>query len=134
MEWDPCFNWHANALKSLQDSKIVSLKVSLEKASEKLKTREEPKTQDDWTDKPRPSLPESSWSASSQSDLPFHLEEKIKEIAPKIKLPKVGVILIYFHSLLTTELKAIVKELPKPRENPRCFLKSLESFSGLKTP
>ena len=45
--WDTyCFNCYPKASKSLQDSKIASLKDSLQKANKKLKTQEElkPKT------------------------------------------------------------------------------------------
>ena len=49
-EWDTYFNWHAEASKRPQDSKIASLKDSLQKANEKLKTQEVPKTKDYKTD------------------------------------------------------------------------------------
>lgn len=35
IEWDACFNWYAEAYKSLQISKMASLKDSLQKANEK---------------------------------------------------------------------------------------------------
>lgn len=40
---DTYFNWHRTS-KSLQDSKIASLKDDLQKAKEKLRTQEVPKT------------------------------------------------------------------------------------------
>lgn len=36
-EWDTYFNWQAEASKSLQNSKISSLKLHCKKANEKLK-------------------------------------------------------------------------------------------------
>lgn len=50
IEWDTYFNWYIEASKRLQDSKIASLKDSLEKANEKLKTQEVAKTKDNRTD------------------------------------------------------------------------------------
>lgn len=38
-EWETYFNWHAKTSKSLQDSKITSLKDSLQKANKELNTQ-----------------------------------------------------------------------------------------------
>lgn len=45
-EWDTYFNWYTAVSKSLQDSKIASLKYLLHEANEKLKTQEIPNTKD----------------------------------------------------------------------------------------
>ena len=44
--WDTYFNWHAESSKSLQYSKVASLKDSLQKANKKLKTQEVPTAKD----------------------------------------------------------------------------------------
>ena len=49
-KWDTYFNWYSEASKWLQNSKIASLKDSLQKDYEKLKTQEVPKTEDHETD------------------------------------------------------------------------------------
>ena len=49
-EWDVYFNWHAEAYKSLQDSKIASLKDALQKTNIKLKRQKRSKTKNDRTD------------------------------------------------------------------------------------
>ena len=56
-EWDAYFNWYTEAYKRLQDAKIASLKDMLQKANEKLKTQEGPKTEDYGTDVTLPPLP-----------------------------------------------------------------------------
>ena len=94
IEWDVYFNWHSEASKSLQNSKIASLKDSLQKANEKLKIQEVPKTTDNRTDVTPPpppilSLPEYSCFTNSLSEPPVHSEDTTKQLLFKIKLPKV---------------------------------------------
>ena len=80
-EWDTYFNWYAS--KRLQESQRASLKDSLQKGNEKVKTQEVPKTKDFKSDVTLttplcPHLPEYPHSASSLSELPFHSEETIE--------------------------------------------------------
>ena len=75
-------------------SKVASLKDSLQKANEKLKTQEVPKTKHNKTDMTAtalfyPPLPEYRWSTNSLSELPFHYEETIKQLPFEIKPPKI---------------------------------------------
>jgi len=81
------------APKRLQDSKIASLKDSLESANEKLKTQEVPKTKDDRT-KMSPAAPlypspEYFHFTNPLPELLFHSEETIEHLHFKIKPPKV---------------------------------------------
>ena len=69
-EWDVYLNQYAEASKVLQESKVASLQDSLQKANEKLKTQEVPKTKDNKTDVTLtapvyPPLPERSYDANS---------------------------------------------------------------------
>ena len=81
------------APKRLQDSKIASLRDSLESANEKLKSQEAPKTKDDRTKMsptaPLYPLPEYFHFTNPLSELLFHSEETIKHFHFKIKPPKV---------------------------------------------
>ena len=88
------FNWYVKVYRRLQDSKIASLKDSLQKAKEKLQTQEVPKAKDSKTDMtPRAPLhsplPDCSPSTHSLSRLPFHFEETIKQLPFKVKPPQV---------------------------------------------
>ena len=70
-----------------------------------------------------PPLPEYSRSTDSLSKLPFHSEETIKQLPFKIKPPKAAgdPPQVSFAPWSKTEQKAIVKEFPKPKEDPQTF-------------
>lgn len=79
-EWDTYFNWYVLVSKRLQDSEAASLSNLPQKANEKLKTQDVPKTKDSKTDVTPPALfsphlPEFSCSTNSLSELPFHSKE-----------------------------------------------------------
>ena len=87
---DAYFNWYAEAYRSLQDSKTASLKDSLQKANEKWKAQEVPKTKTIgvmWLlmFPPHSFSPEYSHFTNSLSELPFYSKETIRELAFKIK-------------------------------------------------
>lgn len=75
---------------------------------------------------PRPPLPESSWSVSSWSGPPFHSEEMVEELPPKIRPPKVAGDALHALSLLGhSRTKGRSQRFPKPRETPQPWFEEL---------
>ena len=119
IEWDACFNWYAEAYKSLHISKMASLKDSLQKANEKWKMQEVAHTKDNRTDAtvmaPSPSFSsENAHCTNSLDSLPtskrlldgWHLKQKTtwgyRQTSSCI-----------FHTLVKDWTKSTIKEFPR---------------------
>ena len=106
IEWDACFNWYAEAYKSLHISKMASLKDSLQKANEKWKMQEVAHTKDNRTDvtvmAPSPSFSsENAHCTNSLSGLSSYFKETVRRLAFKTKnhLRLQTNLLVYFSHL-----------------------------------
>ena len=83
-----------------------------------------------------PPLPEHSCLTNSLSELPFHSAKTIKQLPLEIKLSEASgnPLQVSFTPWSKTELRAIVREFLKPREEPQKFSEEFTIFIGAYDP